>query len=243
MDYVYICRDGENEELRYSIRSVEKHLPRGRIWVVGGKPDWYTGNHIPVKQEDSKYNNAIENIRAACESNRIGTTIVLMNDDFFAIKPLEDVPTYVGGFMVEKVALYSAIAPRSTYTKRLLRTSTRLSKAGIDFSRDYELHVPMVMNKGKLLSVINAYPDCLWRSMYGNIYKVGGLYITDVKYYVRDAMKVKSHDYKSGLYPFVSSEDDSFQTLKKDLLNEMFSEPSSCEGSPKKSKSLPSVWF
>ena len=229
MDYVYICRDGENEELRYSIRSVEKHLPPGRIWVVGGKPDWYTGNHIPVKQDDSKYDNAIENIRAACESKKIASTFVLMNDDFFAIKPLKEIPTYVGGFIVEKVALYSAIAPRSTYTKRLLRTSIKLSKVGLDLSRDYELHVPMMMNKARLLSVINAYPDCLWRSMYGNIYKVGGLYITDVKYYVRDAMKVKSHDYRSSLYPFVSSEDDSFKVLKRDLLNKMFPEPSRCE--------------
>jgi hypothetical protein len=222
MDYVYICRDGENEELRYSIRSVEKHLPPGRIWVVGGKPNWYTGNHIPVKQDDAKYDNAIENLRAACESKKIGSSFVLMNDDFFAIKPLQEIPTYVGGFIVEKVALYSAIAPRSTYTKRLLRTSIKLGKVGMDLPRDYELHVPMLMNKSRLLSVINAYPDCLWRSMYGNIYRVGGIHITDVKYYVRDAMKVKSHDYKSSSYPFVSSEDDSFKVLKRELLNNMF---------------------
>jgi hypothetical protein len=229
MDYVYICRDGENEELRYSIRSVEKHLPPGRIWVVGGKPNWYTGNHIPVKQDDAKYDNAIENLRAACESKKIGSSFVLMNDDFFAIKPLQEIPTYVGGFIVEKVALYSAIAPRSTYTKRLLRTSIKLGKVGMDFPRDYELHVPMLMNKSRLLSVINAYPDCLWRSMYGNIYRVGGIHITDVKYYVRDAMKVKSHDYKSSSYPFVSSEDDSFKVLKRELLNNMFPNPSRYE--------------
>jgi hypothetical protein len=229
MDYVYICRNGENEELRYSIRSVEKHLPPGRIWVVGGKPDWYTGNHIPVNQDDSKYDNAIENLRAACESKKIGSSFALMNDDFFAIKPLQEIPTYVGGFIVEKVALYSAIAPRSTYTKRLLRTSIKLGKVGMDLPRDYELHVPMMMNKARLLSVINAYPDCLWRSMYGNIYRVGGIHITDVKYYVRDAMKVKSHDYKSSSYPFVSSEDDSFKVLKRELLNNMFPNPSRYE--------------
>jgi hypothetical protein len=229
MDYVYICREGENEELKYSIRSVEKHLPPGRIWVVGGKPSWYVGHHIPVKQEGPKYENAIENIRAACESKQISSTFVLMNDDFFAIKPLEEVPTYVGGFMVEKVALYSAISPRSTYTKILLRTSMKIGRIGMDLPRDYELHVPMMMNKARLLSVINAHPDCLWRSMYGNIYRVGGLYITDVKYYVRDAMKVKSHDYRSSLYPFVSSEDDSFKVLKRELLNNMFPNPSRVE--------------
>ena len=240
MDYVYICRDGDNEELRYSIRSVEKHMPPGRIWVVGGKPDWYKGNHIPVSQEDSKYDNAIENIRAACESRKISSDFVLMNDDFFAIKPVEKVLTYVSGFMVEKVALYSALSPRSLYTKKLLKTSWRLSKLGFELPRDYELHVPMIMNKSKLLAIINGYPDCLWRSMYGNVYKVGGIYITDVKYYVKDAMRVKSHDYGSSSYPFVSSEDDSFAILKRDLLRDMFPTPSSCESQETRS---PSSWY
>ena len=249
MDYVYICKDGDNEELRYSIRSVEKHMPPGRIWVVGGKPDWYTGNYIPVKQEDTKYNNAIENIRAACEHRKISNEFVLMNDDFFIIKPIEEPLTYVSGFLVEKIALYSALSPRSSYTKRLLKTSQKLFRFGYEFPRDYELHVPMVMHKEKLLAIINQYPDCLWRSMYGNVYKVGGIHITDVKYYVKDAMKVKSHDYKSSSYPFVSSEDESFVVLKKDILNSMFPTPSSCElpTTPsveeiKKARSAP-AWF
>jgi len=48
MDFVYICKDGVNEELKYSIRSVVESFPETNIWVVGGKPDWYTGRDISI---------------------------------------------------------------------------------------------------------------------------------------------------------------------------------------------------
>ena len=38
MNFIYICRVGENEELRYSIRSVLNSFPEANIWVIGGKP-------------------------------------------------------------------------------------------------------------------------------------------------------------------------------------------------------------
>ena len=55
MHFVYICKDGENEELRYSIRSVLKNTKDAVIWVVGGKPNWYIGNYIKVIQDQNKY--------------------------------------------------------------------------------------------------------------------------------------------------------------------------------------------
>ena len=57
MDFVYICKDGVNEELKYSIRSVVESFPEAIVWVVGGKPDWYIGNYIKVEQKESKYKN------------------------------------------------------------------------------------------------------------------------------------------------------------------------------------------
>lgn len=36
MDLVYIVKEDENnEELRYSLRSVAKYLPQNKIWIVG----------------------------------------------------------------------------------------------------------------------------------------------------------------------------------------------------------------
>jgi hypothetical protein len=86
MDFVYICKDGINEELKYSIRSVVESFPEATIWVVGGKPDWYTGNYIKVEQKESKYKNAVKNLETICFSEEISQSFVLMNDDFYIIK-------------------------------------------------------------------------------------------------------------------------------------------------------------
>ena len=55
MNFIYICRIGENEELRYSVRSVLNSFPEAVIWVIGGKPDWYVGNYIYVDQNNSAF--------------------------------------------------------------------------------------------------------------------------------------------------------------------------------------------
>ena len=62
MDLVYICGPGDNEELRYSIRSAVKNLKFDNLWVVGGKPKWYVGNYLEVIQNKSKYTNARNNL-------------------------------------------------------------------------------------------------------------------------------------------------------------------------------------
>lgn len=229
VDIVYICRDGENEELRYSIRSAVKNLPHDKIWVVGGKPDWYTGNHIPIKQTDSKYDNAFENLKTACESKKISANFILMNDDFFVVKKINNIENFVGGFLIEKYSLYSQLTPRSQYTNKLYKTMNKLQRSGIDLPADYELHVPMIMNKNKLFFVLKRFPDCLWRSTYGNSYNVRGKWITDVKVYSSDAMMVKSYDYKNGEQSYVSSDDGSFVHLYRNVLKEMFPEPSKYE--------------
>ncbi len=88
-DFVYICKDGANEELKYSIRSVVESFPEANIWLVGGKPEWYTGNYIEVEQKDSKYKNAVKNLQIICLSQEISESFILMNDDFYIIKKIK----------------------------------------------------------------------------------------------------------------------------------------------------------
>ena len=113
MQYVYVCRPGENEELRYSIRSVEANLPSGEIWVVGGKPSWYSGNYIPVDQVAGKQNDAIKNLFTIVESDKIQENFVLMNDDFFVVKPVSKIKIYHGGTLENKITIRQDFTPGS----------------------------------------------------------------------------------------------------------------------------------
>jgi hypothetical protein len=221
MDFVYICRSGDNEELRYSIRSVLYSFPDASIWVVGGKPDWYSGKHIDVVQNHNKYTNAINNLTAVCNSNEISDSFILMNDDFFIVKKINSVDVFNGGLLSEKIDKYIKLTASSMYIKKLILTNERLKESGINDALDYELHVPMIMEKNKLKEVIIKYPSCLWRSMYGNLFSVGGTKIDDVKVYVNKKHLSRSKEISAESI-FVSTEDLSFNLVFETLLKDIF---------------------
>jgi hypothetical protein len=217
MDLVYICKSGPNEELRYSIRSAVKNLKFDNLWVVGGKPGWYVGNHLEVIQNKSKYANARNNLRAICNSTEISDSFILMNDDFYIINKVDDVPYMHGGLLADKIAKYKNLTGDTRYVLMLKRTLSNLSRRINKDVLDYELHVPMVMEKEKLLNVIEL-PD-LWRSRYGNTFNVGGIEMDDVKVYSFGALTKKSYDINNLKYNYLSSNNDSFEMIKDKILN------------------------
>ncbi len=121
MDFVYICKDGDNDELKYSIRSVVASFPEANIWVVGGKPEWYVGNYIKVPQNLTKYKNAFYNLKSITESNEISESFVLMNDDFYIIKKINNIDNYHGGSLLEKINLYQKINSNLMLKKLFVR--------------------------------------------------------------------------------------------------------------------------
>jgi hypothetical protein len=227
MDYVYICRDGENEELRYSIRSVETNFPSGKIWVVGGRPSWYSGNYIPVKQSAGKQHSAIKNLSAIVQSDQIQEDFVLMNDDFFVVKPVKEIKTYHGGSLVDKISIRRSITPGSRYVELLTKTCKALQKIGLTEILDYEIHVPMKMSKAGLGESLRFGTQ--WRSTYGNTHKIGGQEIRDVKVYGSINMMDLSYNIDNLVSEYLSTDDKSFMFVWKKILKDMFPNPSTCE--------------
>ena len=217
IDLVYICGSGHNEELRYSIRSAVKNLKFNNLWVVGGKPNWYIGNYIEVAQNKSKYVNARNNLRAICSSPEISDSFILMNDDFYIMNKVDNVPYMHGGLLADKITKYKILTGDTRYVLMLKRTLSNLSRRINKDVLDYELHVPMVMEKEKLLNVIEL-PD-LWRSRYGNTFNVGGIEMDDVKVYSFGALTKKSYDINNLKYNYLSSNNDSFEMIKDKILN------------------------
>jgi hypothetical protein len=227
VDYVYTCRSGDNEELRYSIRSVIKNLPPGKIWIVGEKPSWYSGGYVRVLQNKNRYSNVQESLNAIASSDQISENFVLMNDDFFAISPRDEVGVFHGGLLKDKIDKHLDLSPGSTYTKMLQKTYLRLLRMGVEAPLDYELHVPMVMNKKGLDRALKT--KVLWRSAFGNLFKVGGEQIDDVKVYASGPLKSNSLDINSPRHEYISSNDDSFEIIKEKILKDFFVEKSPYE--------------
>lgn len=228
MDFVYTCRDGENEELKYSIRSVINSFPDATIWVAGGKPDWYVGNYIKVDQDRTSHVNQLANFIAVCNSEEIANNFILMNDDFFIINKINKIEYFNGGLLQDKIDLYQDLVGDNSYVRRLMQTISRLHKYKIDSPIDYELHVPFPVEKDKFKAVLDKDGRFNWRSIYGNIFQVGGKQIKDVKVYDSGNLTKKSFDYINNESDFLSSLDASFNKIKP-LLQELFPNKTTCE--------------
>jgi hypothetical protein len=238
MDVVWICRTGPNEELRYSIRSVAANMPHENIVVVGGKPDWYTGKFIEVNTftagghpSRNKYENAKNNIRQVVDNDSLSKDFVLMNDDFYVMKPVDQLQYYHGGLLADKIKTHQTFAPGAEYTGVLTRTAQVLDALGIKDPLDYALHIPMMFNRQKLGEVLKQ-PIASIRTLYGNMYGVGGRKMSDVKVHPkRNQHAPEPFDYKNEDSIFLSTADSTFPAVKRNLLDSVFPEPSKYEKS------------
>jgi hypothetical protein len=147
-----------------------------------------------------------------------------MNDDFFIVKPVENIAMYHGGLLIDKISRYKQQPGAAAYNSLLLATYKHIRRRGVDAPLDYELHMPMVMTKAGLSVALET--NVLWRSAYGNLFGVGGQQSTDVKYYGSSSKRVGYQP--GGESPYLSSEDSVFQEILP-ILDERFSYPSKYE--------------
>lgn len=223
MDIVYILGTGSkfnDEEIKYSLRSL-KNLKHGNVFVIGEKPEFFS-DEIKHVQADDPYNvkqkNAFHKLMIACNTKAISKDFILMNDDFFILKELEDVKYSHRGDL--KARVDKIINVGSPYVQAMERTYNLL---GGGF--DYSMHYPFIYNKSKLKKVLKKLggDDAIHlRTFYGNTYKVGGEQRDDVK--IRD--KRSFNKFKDG--DVISTDDYIFGSTRfQKLLHKLF---------PKKSK-------
>jgi len=235
MDVVWVCRSGPNEELRYSIRSVVANMPHNKILVVGDKPSWYKGPFLPVetflgeRKSINKYVNTKNNIQHIVDNSKISDEFVFMNDDFYIMQPLDKIPYYHAGLFENKLRTFQLYAGNSSYTNMLRRTKSVLDGLNIKDPLDYTLHIPVLYHKKKLAETL-PYDGSI-RTLYGNIHKVGGRQMEDVKVHPKrqNEWAPEPFDYMNNDTPFLSTSDSAFKAVKENLLGSVFSKPSKYE--------------
>lgn len=189
-DVVYITRPSRNDsaDLRYSLRTL-KHVPHGRVWISGHLPKWVTNvgrlpgsNSLPTKQL-----NQVENIRRAVDSD-VADEFVYMNDDFFILHPVSEIPAMHKGPIdpkLHKVGLDGKTAGQ--YALGLAETVRLLAGWGFRDLLNYELHMPLTMSKPVLAEALERQretadvPGLQFRTLYGNYHRIGGVQVADVK--------------------------------------------------------------
>ena len=207
LDLVYMIKEDEdNEELRYSLRSL-KNLPHRKVFFAGYKPSWVKNvEHIAVEQTGNKYDNIARNFIEICKCTDISDDFILMNDDFFIIKKIAHVPNLRRLKPLKHYAKLYDNNKDKTYQSTLLHAVEFIKRLGLKDIDSYEMHAPMVINRVKCLKLISMYPEVNTqhrRSNYGNYYQIGGKRMKDVKV-VRDGM-----DFSKDI-PFLSTIDNVF---------------------------------
>lgn len=241
MDFVYIVKnEEENEDLRYSLRSLDKFVPHDKIWIVGYKPSWVTNvNYLEVPKTGTKHQELTKSLIAICQCEEISDDFIFMNDDFFAIKPIDNLEESIDvrlGTLERSIEIHEKMD--GTWHKAFKQLYELLEDLGVEKPYyNFESHTPLIMNKKKLLDVlmlpkVQEYiqsPKVLHRrSLYGNYYHLSCKMLSkDVKISrtIDDTMK------KLDVCGWLSVYDNQIGNLNFPKLNSLFYElfPNSCK--------------
>jgi hypothetical protein len=235
MDIVYLYKNSGNDEIVYSLRSLA-NLPHNKVFIVGDMPKYINPQnilYIKAEQGLNKYQNTTNALRLACHDDRLSDDFIVMNDDFFILKkienPREELNLHKGTIAKVYERLSAKYPLGSGYLHGMKETETLLKNLGIKEPLSYELHTPFIFNKYKLLQMFETYADeiaqtkCFHkRSFYGNLYVKGSKFMKDIKVLALDNF-VPTPEQK-----FISSSDSSYRNLKY-ILMQKFSKKSKYE--------------
>lgn len=208
MDALYILGTGSewnNNEIRYSLRSLEENTDIRRVVIVGSCPLWLKNvEHIPARDMGrNKIRNTIEKLRIASESGLLDGEFLRMNDDFYFNEPHSTFPLYARRRLHETVKKQQG--GDNYYKTATRRTMELLNGAGFDNPWDYSVHFPLVMTAAKVLGVLEHFPpEETGAYLFGTMY----VHLTspDAKPTLRPDFKVWGWREEFALLPFISSD-------------------------------------
>lgn len=187
--WIVPVRAGENEELRYAIRTWVANgglKRRDQLFVVGDLPEWIKGvEYIPGNRMYDAPRNVYDNIRLACDE--VPGEAIVVNDDFFFLRRLD--PRRIGarGTLADHISITNQNTP---WGKSLRSTMKFLQRqAGIQEPLSYELHRPLLIDThgmAKSLRIAERVTPTnppQWRTLYGNLYSIEAEIMPDGKVY------------------------------------------------------------
>lgn len=191
-DIVYLFAKGHSgwrdNELKYSLRSLEKYGQSYRfVYVVGDKPIYLNDRIIHIEYPEDGHNkekNICDKILRACSIPQLSDPFVFFNDDFMIIKPIDfsNLPYYYQGILDYRI---NGRLPNDVYRQSLLNTRDALESKGLE-TKYYDIHYCIYYEKQKFIDCMNRYDWNIKRgftikSLYANTLKIKGEPRTDCK--------------------------------------------------------------
>lgn len=206
-DLIYILKaDIDTEELKYSLRSVEKNFPINRVWFVGGQPEGLEPDiRIPHKQVgSSKWEMIRSSMWKAVNDERLSEDFFLFNDDFFVMEPVDtdSFRNFVDGTLERRIDELHSESGMNAYTRTLFKLEQEL-KTMHEPTMNFDVHLPMLLNKEQVRSTLYKCSSPQMRSAIGNINRLPFVIHPDVKVYDLESVPVNE--------TYLSTNDDTFR--------------------------------
>lgn len=192
MDVVYILGSGsvwKNNELRFSLRSLEKFISGvGTVYVVGNRPDWLVNVvHLPFPDlYTCKERNIMLKVAHACGHPDLSDRFLHVHDDHFALAPGEaaDVPNWACGSLL-RMSRPDPRGGRSHWREAVKNTHDALTAKGLP-GHNFDIHYPIIFDKTRYPEIMDRYNWDLERgfvvkSLYANTLQMDPVFIHDRK--------------------------------------------------------------
>lgn len=179
-----------NEELRFSLRSIQANLPHTAVWIVGHQPNWLTNvGFIPGNTHPHARANVYRNLLTACEHPDTPDDMIVTNDDFFITEPVETPAIHYRSTLQAHIDRPRLQRTKGRWWQSLTTTQACLQALGHTDPLSYELHIPLPIHKQQMAETLHRFKNeqpanpPQWRTLYGVINDIGGTPATDPKAY------------------------------------------------------------
>ena len=171
--FPYWHRGASDDEIRWSVRSIERHYNgKSKITIIGDKPPWYRGHYIPQARvhkhtTNRPFRDMLTKVWTMATHLEIDQDFVWMMDDVYLIKPVT----------IEELAIPRAVrwndSAANSWQRRKRNTMRALAAAGRTV-HDYATHLPHVVEKEQLRQLYEEFKlhenTMLWEVLYGNTF-------------------------------------------------------------------------
>jgi len=175
MDAVYLYKHTNSDELFYSIRLLQKFYPDlGTIYVIGDLPPTRLYGevvHILHRSIAGKFADQMLKFALAVRIPELTDQFILMMDDVYLTAPFN--PKVVHDRKYPKLSDKIKSRADDPYRKSLVKTGRYLTENDMN-DTNYELHIPVVIEKQRALYMTNNIVDTDFdlqiKSLYFNFY-------------------------------------------------------------------------
>jgi hypothetical protein len=187
-DCVIPYRRSSSGELIYALRSLS-NIKHGKVFIIGDNPKLDNIIYIPFQQTPNIAKNTLDIMNLACTHPDISENFIWMADDMFILKKLDKIPIHHRGIYSAITRIYTGPRSFNFYVTRMKVTQRFLESHGVKYPLCYELHIPFMINKSKWNKIAHLVKENYNKlSVYGNLNKIGGTKMNDVKIRKRDTL-------------------------------------------------------